>query len=40
LVVGWYKNQTIHYFDFGANPFSFIPIFVFPNVRDSKKRFF
>jgi len=32
ITYGWYKNQTIHYFDFGPSPSYTIPIFVLPNV--------
>jgi len=32
ITLGWYKNQTINYFDFGPSVSYTIPIYVFPNV--------
>jgi len=32
ITVGWYKNATVHYYDFGENPTFSIPIYAFPNV--------
>jgi len=32
ITLGWYKNQTINYFDFGPSVSYSIPIYVFPNV--------
>jgi len=32
ITLGWYKNQTINYFDFGLSVSYTIPIYVFPNV--------
>jgi len=32
ITYGWYRNETIHYFNFGPSPSFTIPIFVLPNV--------